>query len=90
MARREPPRPSWGIPFILWGYTPTYIYIYIYIYMWEVFPYVGSLPICGKSSLGSLPMYAKSSHIQEDFPHVGRFLIYGESPHIWNKSWQDS
>jgi hypothetical protein len=37
--------------------------------MWEVFPYIGSLP-----------MYAKSSHIQEDFPHMGK------PPHVWGVS----
>jgi hypothetical protein len=49
--------------------------------MWEVFP-----------SVGSLPVHWKSFHVCEAFPHTrrlptyGRFPIYGESAHIWNKS----
>jgi hypothetical protein len=62
--------PAGVYPPIIWTYTLTYL---------------GSLPICGKSShlwevspyVGSISMYAKSSHIQEDFPHMGDFPYMG-------------
>jgi hypothetical protein len=45
-------------------------------HLWEVSPY-----------MGSLPMYAKSSHMQEDFPKMGRLPVNEDSPYKWNKSY---
>jgi hypothetical protein len=64
--------------------------------MWEAFPYMGSLFICGKSLhtrdvfhklevfpyMGSLPMYGKCSHRRQVFPYVGSLPMYGKSSHI--------
>ena len=37
---------------------------------WEVFSYLGRLPICGTSS-----------HMREVFPHMGRRTMYGKTSH---------
>ena len=41
-------------------------------HVWEVFPYIRSLPIYGKTShiWGCLPVSGKTSHICEVFPHI--------------------
>ena len=60
-------------------------------HIWEVIPYMESLPVYGKPSpiceglpyLQGLPRYGKSSHTKGDFPYMGRPLVYGESSHTW-------
>ena len=50
--------------------------------MWEYFPCVGRLPMCGKSFhtgevysyVGGLPIHGESSHIWEVFPSMGTAL----------------
>ena len=33
--------------------------------------------------MGGLPMYGKSSHTWEDFPYMGRLLIHGKTSRTW-------
>ena len=54
------------------------------VFTWEVFPYIGSLPIYGKSSntWEVVPYTRTSSHVWEVSPCVGALPIYGKSSHI--------
>jgi hypothetical protein len=47
----------------------------------EDFPYMGSLPIHGKTSHAweVFPYMLKTSHVWEDFPNMGSLIMYGKT-----------
>ena len=59
------------------------LYIYIYTYIWKDFPYMGRLPIYGKTS----HMWEVFPYIiLEDFPYMGKLPMYGKTSYIWEVS----